>query len=224
MPRMVLPFQTQGEEGSPGTSLPEDELQQWLSEGLRELCQQHKHLKDYLRLIPIEEIGVPEYYDKLSRDMGDKLLNLIYPVTDDVFVHIYSDASGGRGHYIPIEPDLTADLAGLLPEVESKLIDVADNLYGMETNEERAEALLKAVATICDIKRNGASPNPPKAKSKKNDREKAKIQMTPEQFEAVKYVTVRDRVGLGAIEPLLHDPNLEDISQSGVGHLFVEHK
>lgn len=35
---------------------------------------------------------------------------------------------------------------------------------------------------------------------------------------------LRDKVGLGILQPLLLDNNIEDISCSGVGHIFIEHK
>ena len=35
---------------------------------------------------------------------------------------------------------------------------------------------------------------------------------------------VRDKLGMGPLEPLILDPNIEDISCSGTGPLFVEHK
>jgi flagellar protein FlaI len=35
---------------------------------------------------------------------------------------------------------------------------------------------------------------------------------------------VRNKLGMGALEPVLRDPHLEDISCSGVGPLFIEHK
>ena len=35
--------------------------------------------------------------------------------------------------------------------------------------------------------------------------------------DALKYVILRDKIGLGILEPLIHDPNIEDISCSGLG-------
>ena len=35
---------------------------------------------------------------------------------------------------------------------------------------------------------------------------------------------LRDKDGLGTIQPVISDPNIEDISCSGVGTLFLEHK
>lgn len=51
-----------------------------------------------------------------------------------------------------------------------------------------------------------------------------KISVTPEEFNAIKYLMIRDRVGMGVLEPLLLDSNIEDISCSGLGRIFVEHK
>ena len=51
-----------------------------------------------------------------------------------------------------------------------------------------------------------------------------KISLTPEEFSAIKYLMIRDKVGMGVLEPLLLDSNIEDISCSGLGRVFVEHK
>ncbi|WP_440947547.1 type II/IV secretion system ATPase subunit [Methanosarcina sp. T3] len=51
-----------------------------------------------------------------------------------------------------------------------------------------------------------------------------KISVTPEEFDVIKYLMIRDKVGMGVLEPLLLDSNLEDISCSGLGRIFVEHK
>jgi flagellar protein FlaI len=220
MPKNIFPFETRVDAVG---GLTEDELLNWLSEGLRDAAQQHRHLHDYLRAIPIEDIGVPQYYLKLSRGMGGGQKNLVYPVADGIFIHIYSDPGGGRGHYIPIEPDMLQDMNQIVQDVEENLIHVADVLYEAVTKEEKAEALVAALAKICEVKRDGAGPTPAKAKGKENGG-LAKVRMTPEQFEALKYLTLRDKLGLGVTEPILHDPYIEDISQSGVGSLFVEHK
>ncbi len=214
MPVTILPFKAEVDAKG---GLSEEELFQWLSEDLREAAQQNRHLKDYLRAIPIEDIGVPEYYLKLSRGMGGGQKNLIYPVADDIFIHIYSDPGGGRGHYIPIEPDTMQDMTQIMQDVEENLINVAETLYEAETKQEKAEALMAAVAKICEVKRGATN-------GKEKNKKQAKIQTTPEQFEALKYVALRDKLGLGVTEPILLDPYIEDISQSGIGPLFVEHK
>ncbi len=231
MPRNILPFEIQEQSG-----LSEEELFQWLSEGLREAAQQNTHLKHYLRIIPIEEVGVPEFYQQISRGMPSSGVNLIYPVSDDIFIHIYSDPGSTRNNYIPIEPNYGLDMDDLMLMVEEKLIDVAEHLYEAETKEEKTEALLEAITKISDPKPGAIRPpkvdenelkdktgKKKKAKMKK-EKKASKILMTPEEFGAAKYLLIRDKIGMGFLEPMLLDPNIEDISQSGVGPVFIEHK
>lgn len=43
-------------------------------------------------------------------------------------------------------------------------------------------------------------------------------------LEGIKYSMVREKVGMGVLQPLINDHHIEDISCSGVGHIFIEHK
>ena len=48
--------------------------------------------------------------------------------------------------------------------------------------------------------------------------------MTLIEYSAIKYAIKRKLLGMGVLEPVIRDPNIEDISCSGVGNIFVEHK
>jgi len=232
MPKIILPFINQGEAGSPQNNMSEGDLLQLLPEALQEACKQNKHLLDYLRLIPVSEIGVPEYCTKLTRVQGDlPQKNLIYRISDNIYVHIYSEPGGGRPIYIPIEPSLTQDMSQVLPEVESKLVDVAGGMSAAESDVERKEAILKLVDRVCVVHRNGPTTSSSNVKDGKDSggngskvATKAKVQVTPEQLEAVKYLMVRDKVGMGTIDVMIRDTYIEDISCSGLGSIFLEHK
>lgn len=230
MPKILLPFSNQDEGEAPRSNLSEDELLRLLPEPFQEICKQNKHLLDYLRLISVETVGMPEYCPKLTRAQADQpKKNLIYPVSDNIFVHVYSELGGGRPHYIPIEPSLTQDLSQVLPEVESRLVEVAGGLSVAESDNERKEAILKLIEKVCVVQRNGSGPHSSKSKNSKSvggsgKGNKTKVQVTPEQLEALKYIIVRDKVGMGTIEAMIRDPNIEDISCSGLGHIFLEHK
>jgi flagellar protein FlaI len=230
MPKILLPFSNQDEGEAPRSNLSEEELLRLLPEPFQEVCKQNKHLLDYLRLIPVEKVGMPEYCAKPTRAQADQpKKNLIYPVSDNTFVHVYSEPGGGRPHYIPIEPSLTQDLSQVLPEVESRLVEVAGGLSVAESDDERKEAILKLIEKVCVVQRNGSGSHSSKSKNSKSvggsgKGNKTKVQVTPEQFEALKYIIVRDKVGMGTIEAMIRDPNIEDISCSGLGHIFLEHK
>ena len=228
MPNILLPFVNQEEGEAPRNIPPEEELLKLLSEPMQEACKQNKHLLDYLRLIPTEKIGVPEYCAKPTRAHGDQpQKNLIYPVSDNVYVHIYSEAGGGRPHYIPVEPSLTQDMSEILPEVEGRLVEVAGGLSAAETDKERKEAILKLIDRVCVVSRNGSSARLSKGGNGKGGNSKSnktKVEVTPEQLEALKYLIIRDKVGMGTIDAMIKDTNIEDISCSGLGLVFLEHK
>jgi flagellar protein FlaI len=232
MPKIILPFINQGESGSPQNNMSEGDLLQLLPEALQEACKQDKHLLDYLRMIPVSEIGVPDYYTKLTRAQGDSAKkNLIYRIADNVYVHVYSEPGGGRPIYIPIEPSLTQDMSQVLPEVEGRLVDVAGGMSAAESDTERKEAILKLVDRVCVVHRNDSTSSSSNTKDNRGSggngskvASKTKVQVTPEQLEAIKYLMVRDKVGMGTIDVMIKDTYIEDISCSGLGTIFLEHK
>ena len=56
---------------------------------MKEAAASFPTLFDYLHWVPMDEIGVPEFYPKLSRDMSSlERRNLIYPIKEGLYVHI----------------------------------------------------------------------------------------------------------------------------------------
>ncbi|HUV52473.1 MAG TPA: type II/IV secretion system ATPase subunit [Dehalococcoidia bacterium] len=230
MPKIVLPFLNQGEGESSQNNMSEEDLLALLPEPMQEACKQSKHLLNYMRLISIDKIGVPQYCLKLTRAQADlPQKNIIYPVSENIFAHIYSEPGGGRPYYIPVEPSLTMDLTKVLSEVESGLVDVAGSLKEAESDAEREEAILGMLDKVCIVQKNGTSQSSSSVKVAKGSdgnskSNKTKVQVTSEQFDALKYVVVRDKVGMGTIDAMIRDPNIEDISCSGLGPIFLEHR
>jgi flagellar protein FlaI len=176
---------------------------------LRE-CDQCPVLAHYVRSLPLDEVGVPEYYPKLSRDLQKlKHRNLIYPIKDGLYVHIYPDSKGERDYYITIEPDLLLDVDTLTDEVEKHLVEYAEEIGKTTNDDEKREALLRVLDEICTT-------DP--------DERSDRVKVTPQEMEAVRYHVLRQKMGMGALQPLLQDPYIEDISCSGVGPVFIEHK
>ncbi len=179
-----------------------------LPEPLKQACAEHAFLDDYLHYLPMDEIGVPDYYPQLSRSLKDlDVYNLIYKIKDGLFVHIYPDPTSERDYYIPIEPHMTVVMDDLLSQIDEKLLEWAEKIGTTESDTAKKEALLQAIDGM--ISTNGAV---------------GKIHVTPRQLEGAKYLTVRNKVGLGVLQPLLQDPYIEDISCSGIGPIFIEHK
>ena len=98
----------------------------------------------------------------------------------------------------------------LMDQVDRRLIDFIEELKAAMDGDDRAGVLLSCLERICSV--NGGLRN------------RSTIQVTQEEMKGLRYLMVRDKEGLGAIEPMIMDPYIEDISCSGVGPLFVEHK
>jgi len=182
---------------------------------LKSLSEKHKHLGEYLiEFTSDENNNIPEFRGRFSR--GDKFAgqrNLIYPVGNGVFIHILYDPADTRDEYITIEPSESKGLDQISVNVDKKLMNFIDELMEAEDNEGRHKILLECLEKICVITEKEIT-------KKKNDN----IYVNQDQYEGLKYLIYRDKIGLGVIEPLISDPYIEDISCSGVGRIFVEHK
>ncbi len=207
----VLPFPF--DRASVQTS--KDELIALLTPELRAACEESDFLFDYLQYVPITEFGVPEYYAKPPRTLGlNGQRNLIYPIKEGLFVHVFPDPSGARDYYIAIEPTVVTNVDDIMPEVENKLVSWAEEIGRTEDVDEKKKLLIELIDQICTT-------TPPKPGTKGKP---AKVLVTRRQLEAVRYLVIREKIGLGILQPLLLDPYIEDISCSGVGAIFIEHK
>jgi len=225
-----LPFSSEGAEHQHGTGVEQCSLHNMLPPALQERTAQAPHLLEYLHQVPIADVGVPEYYPELNRKLGDlKHPNLIYPVAEHLFVHIFPDHEDARDYYIAIEPSSIGDVEPILEQLERRLMDYVDALERAETPEAKAEVLRQAVRENCVVTSNGEGrrsdgKKPGGGLFSRPARSGGKIPVTAKQLAGLEYLLVRDKIGLGVLEPLIHDPYIEDISCSGLGLVFIEHK
>src|SRR3990172_451801 len=229
---MGLPFPAEAQTEEGGCRSGQCTLRNLLPDSLQERAEAAPHLMEYLHFVPIKDVGVPEYYQELNRKLSDlKSPNLIYPVDEECFVHIYPDSQDVRDYYISIEPVMIQNLGQLLTAMERRLLDYVEELSAAQTDEEKAEVLVRAVDECCVVTKGGNG----KGASRKNgggflglfgksSAREGPIYVTPQQLIALKYILVRDKLRMGALEPVLRDRHIEDISCSGLGPLFIEHK
>ena len=156
-------------------------------------------------------MGIPEYYPRLSPTLRDlEHRNLIYPVGKGVYIHVYPDAKDTRDFYIAIEPSISPTLPLKMEEIDRHMINYVEELKSATSQEERTEKLLSAMDEIVTI---GG-----------RRKQTSNVNITEEELDGLRYLMLRDKEGLGDIEPLIMDPYIEDISCSGLGSLFVEHR
>jgi hypothetical protein len=162
-------------------------------------------------MLPVKEIGLPEYYEKLDRSMkGIKNPNLLYPVEAKTFIHILANREDIRDHYIPVEPSLPMENMGtgqLLDEIEDRIADYVDELEGIENAEKRLEAILRIVDKVVTVRsgngnkqllRDQKSGN--RASSKGNGKKGRAIVVNPIQYQGLRYLIKRKLEGMGVLE------------------------
>ncbi|MFP3295657.1 MAG: ATPase, T2SS/T4P/T4SS family [Caldisphaera sp.] len=159
----------------------------------------------------------PQYINKPDSSMRKlREYNFIYPVGGGVFIHVSSVKGSDMGKYIVIEPPM--------PNSEIlRLIDIAlaNKIHGEapENANERKKILLKLIDEILEPTNKEID-----YKAMMNSFYIEKIPVKKETISYLKYHIIRDKIGVGILEPFLRDPYLEDISCSGVGPIYVVHK
>ena len=217
-----------------GQHLFECGLYRMLPAPLQAQCKTNVHVLRYLHSMNTEEVGVPEFYPTLNRKLQDlKYRNLLYPVSDNVLVHVWSKPGEERDQYLIVDPAFQVQLDGKMTRVEEKLLDQVNTISQAKDGAEREEAILKALSTICQVVDGNANGNSNGHGGDKHrnrglfglgNKDSGKVLVTAEELEAIKYLVLRDKVGVGVLQPMMNDSHIEDISCSGIGQVFVEHK
>jgi flagellar protein FlaI len=232
---ILLPFEIKpcsGECGKEcGARLESCNLYAKLPADLQEVSKENPHLLQYLRLLVENNIDIPQYYEKVTRSLkGTKNPNLIYKVGNGVFVHVLANPEDIRDHYIAVEPSIIDAQDNTLDEIELRLADYVEELEGVADSSKRLEIIMGIVDKLVSV--NGYASRHPE-KEKEDDKKspeskpishKGKIHITNFQYTSLRYLLRRKLEGMGILDPMILDPNIEDISCSGLGNIFVEHK
>jgi len=180
----------------------------------------HQYLLQYLAKI-VEEVGVPQFYETygLSYDMKKlRNVNLLYPVGEGIYIHVYMPSRGtvsGYRKYVAVEPPKPHP--NLLKILELKLAEVISEGDVAEDVEERKKILLKRLESIVKLVDRSVDYSHLKEGM-------GKIPVYINDYEYLKYYLIRDKIGLGFLEPFTRDPWLEDITCRGMGFVYVVHK
>ena len=194
-----------------------------LPASLQKETKEHEFLLDYIHMLPVDEVGIPEYYPELDRKLGDKKSpNLIYPIGGGLYIHIYPDPTDSRDYYVAIEPGMLGNSLDYMEELEDHLVDYVDELDDTDGGQiDKGKVLRTILNKVVVVVKPKALKKEHKAAAKKPG---GKMPITKTELSSLRYQLVRDKEGMGVLEPLILDPYIEDISCSGVGTLFLEHK
>ena len=226
MATFVLPFSIEESKDNSG-ELRNNELYNKLPEAFREVIDNNPHLLEYLNMLPLSKTGIPDYHPELSKDLADlKEPNIIYPVGNGIFTHILVDHKDSRNNYIQIEPTLIDNIYPLVEDVETACIKFADKLPPFNIDGDKEVQLKKYVTLVTthdQIKISGKFDKYKTLLNSNNERI-VKVHLSERELEKVKYIFIRDKIGLGVLQSLIDDPYIEDIGCSGLGCIYIDHK
>jgi flagellar protein FlaI len=234
-----FPFKPKKYDGHDHSNLKTCNLYKLLPPEVKKEVETNLHLLEYLHILPIDTMGIPRFISKLESKHGEiQDANLIYKVNDQTYVHIYPNKNDVRNFYIPIEPILLTGVGSLIKQLEIKLVDYLTGVDFDPANIEEKEKILRdALDSICIItsqtKNITSAPDSVSGFKKLlgsasflsgNKKEDNHIYLPKEHYEALKYSIIRDKIGVGFLDPYIHDRHIEDITCNGLGPIFIEHK
>ncbi|RME52015.1 hypothetical protein D6783_06060 [Candidatus Woesearchaeota archaeon] len=195
-------------------------MEEGMTTTMDEARKRFVHVDAYLQNLP-SHLGVPEFLQKLDRSLKKvKNPNIIYPVGDPIFVHIFRSESGEM-RYNAIEPRLSEEEERLYQLVLDRMIAYAHTAPIPDTTEDVEKILVDLLDNLVEIEGGVTKPT---LWEKGLSITKAKIVLTRTQYEMIKYYLIRNRVGFGKLDPILKDPYLEDVHCTGVGNIKTVHK
>ncbi len=192
--------------------------------------QRNPHLGEYVRKFMQEnDADEPVFMVSLSKDIDSENVNLILPVGDPVFIHLYGTAELGEVRYYGVEPELN--------DLEKKKYDAILNIVLEKSASEpvpNSEAELKDMISkllneAVNVGEGGAIDDGNDDAGKFAFLQKLmpvqkKVPLTQMEYNKLVYHIERNIIGSGPIEPIIRDPYLEDISSIGVDNVFIVHK
>ncbi|MHB8606226.1 MAG: type II/IV secretion system ATPase subunit [Thermoplasmatota archaeon] len=189
---------------------------------LNDAAAANPHLARYLDAYRRRASTLPEFRVSLSRDLKDaRVVNVLYPVGDPVFIHLYDE--DGKRRYVAVEPALDATERALYKRVREAVLRLAPMEETPHSSEELRASLRKLFARTTRVRR-GLLPTGLTQRLDLSQYVNPRIHLDPDQATKLQYFLERDIVESGPIEPVIRDPHIEDISSIGTHPLFVVHK
>ncbi len=159
------------------------------------------------------EVGVPKFREECP-DWGDVRddFNIMYPITDLVYIHCYVSEDEEK-HYIAVEPPLNEERQEELEKAKKYIYREADYEKEIEYREELREMIHDIFDRI--VGEGGGFFSKLQGRT---------LDVDDDEIPILKYYVVRDLVDYGVLDPLINDPNIEDINCVGTEPLTIIHQ
>lgn len=184
---------------------------------LNKLAQENDYLYDYLVDLKSESGEYPHLL-KDNEDLDDyysKYPNVLYQTSDNVFINIFGSVNTDSITYNVIAPTVQDEEFYENVRKKAQRVSVKYNPPSSDNEElvkEHIDNILSDILIIQD-----------KSLSSVRSQLRNKIVVSEDKYEEIRYILWRDIFGIGKLNPLLSDPNNEDIHIIGPSESYVDH-
>ncbi len=200
------------------------------SNDLRQAAAQRPHLRDHLQNFKQITGEYPRFTDEVDDNHESDRPNVLYPVGGPIYCHVYGDL-GKEIKYYTIEPTLTDEQEEIFNYVREEILQKSATRPAPETEKQyndRIEELLADTVTVGDGRNQNTGGRIRSFSGRMLNRLRDALdvdnkEITQETYKNIRYRLNRDIVGFGPLEPLMRDPNNEDIHVIGFDEVFVDH-
>lgn len=173
---------------------------------LKNLAYRYPHLKDHLVSFKRITGKYPEYKEEPSSDDKSERPNIIYPVGELLFAHIWGGMAQETKYY-SVEPTLDEEELSKYKSIREDVLEKSVEEESPNSEEEFTDTIEEILSRVVTVKKN---PDNEKKGLLGNIGGK-KIEVTEDTYNKLRYRLNRDIVGLGPLEPMIRDKFFEDI-------------
>jgi len=183
-----------------------------------------EHVRTYMQGF-VEAYGeTPSIYQALSAGMADfEHVNIIYPVGDPIFVHVFRAAQAIEGQaglrFVVIEPMMDETMEAKYRRILELILREAPKEPPHESQEEFIETMTKLYRRVTRRPH-----DPDERKGRFGTFAAEKVEVDENEDRTIFYYLLRDLVEQGVLEGILRDPYIEDIHSVGLAQIHVVHK
>lgn len=188
--------------------------------------QRNPHLGEYINEFRQKTGSVPTFVVSLPKDLEVESVNVVLPVGDPVFIHLYGTKEMGEARYYAIEPKLNNKEQKMYDQIMETILEKSDNEPVPASESELKDMITKLLNESVEI---GSGADLPDEEQKPGILEmiipkNKKLPLTQLEYNKILYHIERNIIGSGPLEPVIRDPYLEDIHSIGVSGVSIVHK
>ncbi len=182
-----------------------------------------EHVRMYIQGFEKAYGETPSIYQALSGGMADfEHVNIIYPVGDPVFVHVFKSAQAVEGaaglRYVVIEPVMDDEMDRKYRRILELILREAPKEPSHETQEQFIETLETLYRRVRRLR--GEAHERSSLAGFAGER----VEVDEREDRVIRYYLIRDLVEQGVLEGVLRDPYIEDIHSVGMAQIHIVHK